>query len=130
MQKNPNAAFLVLRLGLAFVFLWFSFSQFHNPMQWTGFLPHIVKALPMPGVTFVRINALFELCSAVLLVFGIWTRPVALLLGLHLLGIAATLGMNAVGVRDIGLAVASLTLAIGGAGMYSLDSKASATMQA
>ena len=30
---------VILRFGLAIVFLWFGFSQLKNPEPWTGLLP-------------------------------------------------------------------------------------------
>ena len=48
----------------------------------------------------------------------------ALLLSLHVFGIALSLGYNAVAIRDFGLAFASLALAVGGAGTFSIDTKA------
>ncbi len=126
MKKNPQAAFVLLRFGLAFVFIWFASNQIANPSAWVAYLPGFVKSLPMPAVTFVLCNALFELIGAILLVLGAWTRITALLLGLHLFGIALTIGLDAVGVRDIGLALATLALSLGGAGTFSIDTKAEA----
>ncbi len=124
MKKNPQAAFVLLRFGLAFVFLWFASNQIAAPEKWVGFLPGFVKSLPMSAVTFVLCNAVFEIVGASLLLLGAWTRPAALILGLHLLGIAFTIGLSATGIRDVGLAVAALALALGGAGTFSIDTKA------
>ncbi len=123
MKKNPAIALTILRLGLAFVFIWFSFSQFSDPQKWISFLPDFVKALPVSAVAFVKMNALFELLAGILLAFGIWTRIAAALLALHLFGIAFTIGFNALGVRDLGLAIATFSLAIGGAGSFSVDER-------
>ncbi len=119
MQKNPGTAFLVLRIGLALVFFWFAVSQLRDPAMWTGFLPRFVDSLPVSPENFVRMNAVFEIVCASLLVIGVWVRGAALLLALHLFGIAFTIGMSATGVRDFGLAVASLALFFGGAGSLS-----------
>ena len=124
MKKNPQAALTVLRYGLAIIFIWFAIAQLSDPSAWTSYLPSWVASLPMPAVTFVMCNALFELVAAVLLILGAWTRITALLLSLHLFGIALSLGYNAVAVRDLGLAFASLALAVGGAGSLSVDTMA------
>lgn len=116
-----NMGILVLRYGLAIVFLWFGFSQLHNPFQWTTFLPDWVSLLPISQTNFVMFNGLFEVVGAFLLLVGAYTRIVALLLGLHLLAIATSIGITSTGVRDFGLAIASLALAGVGAGLFSID---------
>jgi len=126
MKKNPSAAFLVLRLGLGFVFIWFAFAQFGSPAKWVSFLPSFLSSSTAFATSFILMNALFELVAGVLIILGAWTRLAGVLLALHLFGIAFTIGMTAVGVRDIGLAVATLALAIGGAGNFSIDAKAEA----
>ena len=114
----------VLRIGLAFVFIWFGVMQLQAPAHWTSFLPSFLKSMPISGVTFVLLNGVFEIVAGILIAIGAWTRITALLLALHLFGIAGTIGLTAVGVRDIGLSVATLALAIGGAGGFSVDEKA------
>lgn len=109
--KHPDFGILVLRYGLGFVFLWFGFSQLHNPAAWTGFLPDVITRIGISGVPFVLFNGLFEVCLAFLLLVGAYTRLSAMLLGVHLIGIAFSVGMTAVGIRDVGLALATLALA-------------------
>jgi len=123
MKGNPAAAFLVLRLGLAFVFIWFGISQLANPADWTSFLPEWAASLPFSAEAFVQMNAWFEIVFAALLVLGLWTRLAALLLGLHLVGIALAIGYNSVAIRDIGLAAACFALALGGAGRFAIDAR-------
>lgn len=123
MKKNPNLAFTILRFGLALVFIWFATHQLMAPEKWVVFLPDFVKVFPISAIAFVKINALFELLGSVLLILGMWTRVVALLLALHLLGIAFTFGLTATGMRDFGLAVGVIAVAIGGAGSWSIDEK-------
>lgn len=123
MKKNPNLAFTILRFGLALVFIWFATHQLMAPEKWVVFLPDFVKVFPISAIAFVKINALFELLGSVLLILGMWTRVVALLLALHLLGIAFTFGLTATGMRDFGLAVGVIAIAIGGPGSYSIDEK-------
>jgi uncharacterized membrane protein YphA (DoxX/SURF4 family) len=120
-KKNPDVAFLVLRLGLAFVFIWFSVNQFLNPGDWTSYLPSWVGSLGVSAESFVLMNALVELVAGILLALGAWTRLAALVLGVHLIGIALSVGYNAVAVRDIGLAIATFALVWGGAGLWSID---------
>lgn len=120
-QKLKNMAPVILRFGLAFVFIWFGANQLQNPIPWTGLLPEWTTSLPITQIQFVLMNGWFEIIGATLLVIGAYVRIVALILSLHLIGIAYTVGWNAVGIRDIGLAVASLVNGFLGAGGLSID---------
>jgi uncharacterized membrane protein YphA (DoxX/SURF4 family) len=119
-----NTAKIVLRLGLAFVFFYFGISQLQNPTPWTGFIPEWLVKTDAAKLQFVYINGLFEVVCASLLVLGAYVRIAALLLALHLFGIAFTIGLSPIGVRDIGLAIATLTLSMLGAGSLSIDAVA------
>jgi hypothetical protein len=54
---------------------------------------------------------------------GIYTRISALFLGLHLFGIAFSLGINAVRIRDFGLAVATISVFLNGNDFMCLSHK-------
>lgn len=105
----------VLRYGLAAVILWFSLAQFLHNSQWTAYIPASIVA--MTGVSagiLVFLNAVFELVFGLLLVFGWQTRIVALLLALHLFDIMYVVGYGEIGVRDFGLAIATLVIFMNG----------------
>lgn len=114
-------ASLVLRLAMAFVFFYFGFAQLADSSSWTSYLPSFVDMLPISATKFVLLNGWFEIIAATLLVLGAYTRLISFLLAIHLFGIAFSIGMNGVGVRDIGLAGASLALVFSGAGKMSVD---------
>ncbi|MDB5238852.1 MAG: DoxX family protein [Candidatus Parcubacteria bacterium] len=115
---------VVVRIGMSLVFFYFSFSQFSDPSAWTGYVPQGVVALfGGNAVLLVLLNAWFELIFGLALFVGFQTRIAALLLALHLVGIAATIGISPVGVRDIGLAAATFSIFCAGADMLSLDRK-------
>lgn len=111
----------LLRYGLGFVFLWFGFTQLHNPSAWTGFLPQWTNSLSISQNGFVILNGFFEIVGATLLLVGVYVRPVAFLLGVHMLGITLSIGFTAVGIRDLGLSVATFALVLLGAGAFSID---------
>jgi uncharacterized membrane protein YphA (DoxX/SURF4 family) len=82
-----------------------------HPEFWTGFLPAWTGYLPIPSEMLVSLNGWFEIIAALALLVGVQTRIVAGLLGLHLAGIAISLG-GAIGMRDgvlslIGFAIAA-----------------------
>ena len=117
MVKKPLAEYapLVLRLGMAGVFAWFGASQLMGTHQWTSMVPE--WAMGMSGLsasTIVRLNGGFEILATLPLVVGVWTRWVALVLFVHLLVIASDIGMTPIGVRDLGLCVATLAIALYG----------------
>ncbi len=112
---------VLLRVAMALVMLWFGTHQLLQPEQWFAFLPSWTNSLPISQTTFVYLNGWFEVSFGVLLFLGFYTRIVALLLGLHLLGIAFSLGYTALGVRDFGLALATLAVFFYGSSGWSLD---------
>jgi len=120
-QRASVAAPLVARIALALVFLYFGFSQLRDPSSFVGWLPAEAALLPISGAKFVLLNGVFEVLFGSLLLLGIYTRLSAALLGLHLLGIAVSMGFTQTGVRDLGLAFATIAVALHGPSRYSLD---------
>lgn len=96
------------------MFLWFGVNQLMDSTLWEGFVPLWIVDLGVSAKLLVTVNGVMEVVLSVFLIFGWWVRWVALILALHLLGIAASIGFNATGVRDFGLAMATLSVAIRG----------------
>lgn len=91
--------------------MWFGVSQVTAPMNWIGFVPDLAISLSgLSTATLVILNGGIEIVGSIFLATNLWSRWAALILGVHLFGIAATLGWNAIGVRDFGLALATLTI--------------------
>ncbi len=111
----------VLRVALATVFLYFGISQLRHPELFIGWLPAEVASLPISPRTFVILNGGFETFFGTLLAVGLFTRLSAFLLGAHLLGIAFSIGFTEIGVRDFGLAAATLVIVMIGSGPLSLE---------
>jgi uncharacterized membrane protein YphA (DoxX/SURF4 family) len=116
---------VVLRYGLVFVFLWFGTSQLRNQTMWTYLVPSWATAFGLSAVTIVKLNGAFEVLFGILLLVGWHIRIVAGLLFLHLLVIASSLGFSPIGVRDIGLSLATLSIALHGADIFSYDKEPS-----
>ena len=117
----------VLRFGMSAVILWFSLQQFLHNSVWTAYVPDSAVALThMSANTLVFFNAVFELVFGLMLVFGIQTRIAALLLALHLFDIMWVVGYGEIGVRDFGLAVATLVVAMNGPDLLCSQKKAEA----
>ena len=112
---------LLLRSALAIVFLWFGFSQIHNPTQWTGMLPEYVSLIPLTPVTLIYIHGIFEISCATLILLGLYVRIAALLLALNLFNIIFIVGYGPIGARDFALGLATLSIVLNGPDEFCLD---------
>ena len=102
----------ILRLGLAAVYLWFGFSQLFDSVNWVGWVPTwAVELLNIPPAMIVILNGSLEVVLGSLLAVGLFIRPVAFILTVHLALITYEIGVSAIGVRDFGLTMATLALA-------------------
>ena len=128
MTNTQNFGITLLRTALAFVFLWFGFSQISDAALWTSYVPTWTSAIASAG-TMVYLNGIFEILAGSMLALGIFPRYVAGLLGLHLLIISIHIGFTAVGVRDIGLGLATIALAMIGADRFALTSQKAYAVQ-
>jgi uncharacterized membrane protein YphA (DoxX/SURF4 family) len=109
LQKR-NYGKIILRIGLAIVFLYFSISQFQNPTKWVSLLPDFLQSFGNP-IIFIYVNALFDALVGIFFISGRFLKVFSLLAFLHLLGITLfSLGFSPQGFRDLGLAFASLSL--------------------
>jgi uncharacterized membrane protein YphA (DoxX/SURF4 family) len=97
----------LLRFGLVAVYIYFGISQLIDPVSWSGIVPAWATLGLIDPVTIVYGNAVFEIIFAGLLAFGVWTKWVSILLGIHLGVITLTLGLTPAGVRDFGLTLAT-----------------------
>lgn len=114
----------VLRFGMSIVILWFSSQQFLHTNVWTAYVPDSVVAMThLSSTVLVYFNASFEFVFGLMLLFGWKTRFSALLLSLHLFDIMWTVGYGEIGVRDFGLAVATLTVFMNGPDILCMDQK-------
>jgi uncharacterized membrane protein YphA (DoxX/SURF4 family) len=112
----------LLRLGLAFVFLWFGVSQIINPSAWIAYIPDwVVNNSPVDSTILIYLNAGFEIIFGSALFLGFFTRFVAFFLLLHIANITFTLGFDAIAVRDFGLTVAMIVVYFNGDDFLTLD---------
>lgn len=121
--RARDAAPAVARIALALVFLYFGFSQLRDPVSFVGWLPAEASLIPVPAPLLIILNGAFEVLFGTLLLLGIYTRLSAALLGLHLLGIALSMGFTQTAVRDYGLALATIAIALAGPDRYCVDER-------
>jgi uncharacterized membrane protein YphA (DoxX/SURF4 family) len=102
---------LVARLALGLVFLYFGYNSLFNPTMFARLVPAWTGSLGA-AETLVRIHGAIELTLALCLIFGFRVRTVATILFLDLLHIASRLGWGPTAVRDLGLSVVALSIAL------------------
>lgn len=108
-NKN-NTASLLIRSGLAIVFLYAATSTLITPQDWVIYLPHFVTSLIDP-TTLVRIFAVYELVLAGLLIAGRYIRWVGLLTAITFLGvILSNFSLFTITFRDVALFFSALAL--------------------
>lgn len=112
LSDQDKMGLYLLRFGLAALYLWFGFSQIFDGVAWVAWVPEwTVNLLHLPPAMIVLLNGSFEVICGVLLAVGLFVRPVAFILALHLALITYDIGLTAIGVRDFGLTMATLALA-------------------
>ncbi|MBI5797949.1 DoxX family membrane protein [Candidatus Woesearchaeota archaeon] len=128
LKKLQPYAPLVLRYTIAALFLWFGVNQLLNPGIWVAWLPDWLTTTYFNPLSIIIFNGSFEVLFGALLALGLFTRLSALLLSIHLFGIAFTIGYNDIGIRDTALALAALAVMFYGPGKYALDKVIKKTM--
>ena len=111
----------ILRVGSALVVIWFGVQQISSPTDWIAYLPGWAAQLPISQLSLIYINGWFEIVAGTMLFFGIYTRAIALLIALHLAEITYTVGYDAIGIRDFGLFIATLSVFFHGTSPLSVD---------
>jgi len=116
MKKNTlfsdKTAVLVLRLGIAFAFLYSGIASISNPLAWIGFVPSFIGTFIAPSL-FLRLFAAFEILLGLWLLSG-YKKFYAAIISFFVL-VAVVLPNIAIldlTFRDITIASAALALAI------------------
>jgi uncharacterized membrane protein YphA (DoxX/SURF4 family) len=108
--KMQRFGLMILRFGLAAVFLWFGFNQVLSPAKWIAFVPDWSFLSVLSAQKIVLINGVFEIIAGVLLILNIFTRIVSLLLAIHMAAIVYSLGLKEDGVNSFGIGISALSL--------------------
>lgn len=103
---------LLLRVGLAGVFLYAAFSATVRPDNWIGYFPQFLRDIFPAKYLLVSFNV-YELVLSIWLLSGRKTFYSALISALTLFGIIVTsLGALDITFRDFGLLLAAIALAV------------------
>jgi len=110
-MSREDWGLVILRVGLALVYLWFGFSQLFDSLNWVYLVPNwAVNLSHLPPAMIVLANGLFEVIVGTFLIIGFFVRPMTLLYVAHLFVISVEMGISSAGVRDIGLTLSALAL--------------------
>jgi hypothetical protein len=111
--NNQTLTSLLLRLGLAMVFLYAAAGSLLHPQEWIGYLPpFLLKMEALNSAVLLKIFAVYEILLAVWLISNRYIRYVGLLCAATLLGIIlAQPSALIVTFRDIGLIFMALAIA-------------------
>ena len=103
----------LFRLGLGLVFLWFGVDKFIHTSLWLSYItPAMSELIPFSQGLFIHTLGIIEIVLGGFLILGLFVRLVALFIALHLFFVVLTLGLNDVAVRDIGLMITAIALAL------------------
>lgn len=112
LTNYSHRAVLLLRVGLAIVFLYAAISSFISPEDWVGYMPEFLRD-SAPVEVVLGIFSVLELGLAAWLLSGVYVRLAALVCVLMLLGIiVSNVSLLPISFRDIGLLFAALALAV------------------
>lgn len=112
LDRHGNLSPLLLRLGLATVFLYASISSLLSPNDWIGYLPHVLTVF-LPAKIMLTAFSFIELLLAAWLLSGVYVRWAALLSALLFGGIIiSNVTLLPISFRDIGLLFAALALLV------------------
>ncbi|MBI2639279.1 MAG: hypothetical protein HYW90_00090 [Candidatus Sungbacteria bacterium] len=109
-----NAVFHIVRVGTAITFLWVGVLILQDPENWGGLLrPWAAGLLPLSVAQTMVGTAVLDIAIGFFLLIDRWTFLFSLFAFFHLLAVLTVVGIDAVTVRDIGLAASALALAVG-----------------
>ncbi len=122
MKVKSDYITLMLRIGLGIVAIYFGFFNIIDPGNYSDYVPAMMTDYVEANV-IMQINGIVEIILGLFLLGGLYRAIVAILVGLHLLGIAALVWPADIAVRDFGLAIMAFAIACMHDDKYSLDDK-------
>ncbi len=112
MNSQHHLVSWLLRIGLAFVFLYAAISSFVNPDAWIGFFPAFLVSI-VPAGFLLGGFSVYEIVLALWLLSGRWLMYAGYLAAATFAGIVLTNpGVLDLTFRDVGLFFAALALAL------------------
>lgn len=108
MVQSLKYSHLVLRIGLALVFLWFGIDKFIHPGYWAdawlpGSVAGIIERAGLSRNEFMYLNGIFEIVVGTSIISTIFIRFFATAAVVFLLSVFLFHGFNEIVIRDFGL---------------------------
>ena len=123
--RNPDLGLLLVRLGLAYVFITHGLQKFTHPAVTAKFFGHLGLPLPLEFMYFI---CAVEILGGILMLLGLWADWAGLFLAADMLGVIITVrsGPMATGLLaghefELMLMLMALAVIFIGAGGYALQ---------
>lgn len=114
----------ILRVGVAFAFLYPPFNAVTNPESWLGYFPGFIQSLPIDQMVLLHGFGIVEVLIALWILSGKWVAYPAFIATIMLVAIVVfNLSNFEVVFRDLSIAAASLALAV----MHAPDRRSSSS---
>lgn len=111
-RTYPKIAHAVLRLGLAFAFLYPPIAALYDADSWFGYFPRFIRELPIAPDVLLGGFGLIEVIIALWILSGYKIRiPSALAAGMLIAIVGFNMGTFDVVFRDLSIAAMALALA-------------------
>ncbi len=105
--------FHIVRVGMAITFLWIGVLIFREPEAWGGLIqPWAAGILPVSLKEAMIGTAVLDFVIGFFLLVDKWTFIFSSLAVFHLMSVIAVVGIDAITVRDIGLAASAFALVL------------------
>lgn len=109
----PKGAHLILRVGVAFAFLYPPIAALSDPQSWFGYFPRFVRELPVDSLILLHGFGLIEGITALWILSGYKIRMPAVAAAGLLIGIVIfNGGAFDVVFRDLSIAASAVALAL------------------
>lgn len=93
-EKVRAVSFLVIRVGIAFVFIWAGFGKVTDPAGFGMMLQNMAGIDPSVATNMALLIGILELTSGVLVLIGLLTRPAAIFQIVILVGSMVMFGFD------------------------------------
>jgi len=119
MKENAR---ILTRITISVVVLWFGINQLINPEAFLSYLPNNLLALDY-ATQLIIINGIIDITLGTLLIIGLKTRIIAYITSIHTFIISLSLEYNDIAMRDMGLALITCAIGMGGKDKWCIDNK-------
>ena len=116
-KHQCSASDLLIRAGLAFVFMYAGVAIFIEPANWVGYLPLFLEDIGL-GLSlneWLKVHGVFDIVLGVWILSGLWRAYAGVIAGVTFVLITGFSGTESLVVtfRNIGLACMAFSYAIG-----------------